>query len=119
MKNAVVAAIICFGLAACAQAPTSGNAAVDAKCAFAAAQAVPSAGFPLIENNRRAELQGLCERAGGPDGLLTPGVAVPTSSPAAVFANIVVLRAGTPEQAVAEICPPLAVFNAGRRTVIR
>jgi len=34
-------------------------------------------------------------------------------------ADIVVLDASTPEQAVAEICPPLAVFKAGRRTVTR
>ncbi len=34
-------------------------------------------------------------------------------------ADIVVLDAATPEQAVAEICPPLAVFKAGRRTVTR
>ncbi len=34
-------------------------------------------------------------------------------------ADIVVLDATTPEQAVAEICPPLAVFKAGRRTVTR
>jgi cytosine deaminase len=34
-------------------------------------------------------------------------------------ADIVVLDAATPEQAVAEICPPVAVFKAGRRTVTR
>ena len=34
-------------------------------------------------------------------------------------ADIVVLDAATPEQAVAEICPPLAVFKRGRRTVSR
>ena len=33
--------------------------------------------------------------------------------------DIVVLDARTPEQAVAEICPPLAVFKRGRRTVTR
>jgi len=32
-------------------------------------------------------------------------------------ADIVVVDARTPEQAVAEICPPLAVFKRGRRTV--
>jgi hypothetical protein len=84
MKNTLIAAIACVGLAACVEAPTSGNAVVDAKCAFAAAQAVPSAGFPIIEHNRRAELQGMCEKAGGAEGLLTPGVEVPTSSPAPV-----------------------------------
>jgi hypothetical protein len=84
MKNTLIATLACLGLAACAQTPTSGNAVLDAKCAFAAAQAVPSAGFPIIENNRRAQLQGLCEQAGGAEGLLTPGVEVPTSSPAPV-----------------------------------
>jgi cytosine deaminase len=34
-------------------------------------------------------------------------------------ADIVVLEATTPEQAVAEICHPLAVFKAGERTVTR
>lgn len=34
-------------------------------------------------------------------------------------ADIVVMDAGTPEQAVAEIRPPLAVFKRGRRTVTR
>jgi cytosine deaminase len=34
-------------------------------------------------------------------------------------ADIVVLDAATPEQAVAEICHPLAVFKAGKRTVTR
>lgn len=34
-------------------------------------------------------------------------------------ADIVVLDATTPEQAVAEICEPLAVFKRGRRTVTR
>jgi cytosine/creatinine deaminase len=34
-------------------------------------------------------------------------------------ADIVVLDASTPEQAVAEICEPLAVFKGGRRTVTR
>ena len=34
-------------------------------------------------------------------------------------ADIVVVDATTPEQAVAEICPPLAVFKRGRRTVTR
>lgn len=34
-------------------------------------------------------------------------------------ADIVVLDASTPEQAVAEMCPPLAVFKGGRRTVTR
>jgi len=34
-------------------------------------------------------------------------------------ADIVVLDATTPEQAVAEICDPLAVFKRGRRTVTR
>ena len=34
-------------------------------------------------------------------------------------ADIVVLDATTPEQAVAEICPPLVVFKAGKRTVTR
>jgi cytosine deaminase len=34
-------------------------------------------------------------------------------------ADIVVLDARTPEQAVAEICPPLVVFKDGRRTVTR
>ncbi len=34
-------------------------------------------------------------------------------------ADIVVVDAQTPEQAVAEICPPLAVFKRGRRTVTR
>jgi cytosine deaminase len=34
-------------------------------------------------------------------------------------ADVVVLDATTPEQAVAEICHPLAVFKAGRRTVTR
>jgi cytosine deaminase len=34
-------------------------------------------------------------------------------------ADIVVIDAATPEQAVAEIRPPLAVFKRGRRTVIR
>jgi cytosine/creatinine deaminase len=34
-------------------------------------------------------------------------------------ADIVVLDANTPEQAVAEICAPLAVFKGGRRTVTR
>jgi cytosine deaminase len=34
-------------------------------------------------------------------------------------ADIVVLDARTPEQAVAEICPPLVVFKGGRRTVTR
>lgn len=34
-------------------------------------------------------------------------------------ADIVVLDAVTPEQAVAEICPPVAVFRRGRRTVTR
>ena len=34
-------------------------------------------------------------------------------------ADIVVLDATTPEQAVAEIAPPLAVFKRGRRTVTR
>jgi cytosine deaminase len=34
-------------------------------------------------------------------------------------ADIVVLDARTPEQAVAELCPPLAVFKGGRRTVTR
>ena len=34
-------------------------------------------------------------------------------------ADIVVLDAATPEQAVAEICHPLAVFKRGRRTVTR
>ena len=34
-------------------------------------------------------------------------------------ADIVVLDAATPEQAVAEICPPLAVFKRGMRTVTR
>jgi cytosine/creatinine deaminase len=34
-------------------------------------------------------------------------------------ADIAVLDARTPEQAVAEICPPLVVFKAGRRTVTR
>ena len=34
-------------------------------------------------------------------------------------ADIAVLDAATPEQAVAEICPPLAVFKNGRRTVTR
>jgi cytosine deaminase len=34
-------------------------------------------------------------------------------------ADIVVLDARTPEQAVAEICLPLVVFKAGRRTVTR
>ncbi len=32
-------------------------------------------------------------------------------------ADIVVLDAATPEQAVAEICHPLAVFKRGKRTV--
>jgi cytosine deaminase len=31
----------------------------------------------------------------------------------------VVIDAVTPEQAVAEVCPPLAVFKRGRRTVTR
>ena len=34
-------------------------------------------------------------------------------------ADIVVIDAGSPEQAVAEICQPLAVFKRGRRTVKR
>jgi cytosine/creatinine deaminase len=34
-------------------------------------------------------------------------------------ADLVVIDAATPEQAVAEICPPLAVFKRGRRTVTR
>ena len=34
-------------------------------------------------------------------------------------ADIVVLDATTPEQAVAEICDPLAVFKRGVRTVTR
>jgi cytosine deaminase len=34
-------------------------------------------------------------------------------------ADIVVLDAMSPEQAVAEITPPLAVFKRGRRTVTR
>jgi cytosine deaminase len=34
-------------------------------------------------------------------------------------ADLVVIDAATPEQAVAEICPPLAVFKHGRRTVTR
>jgi cytosine deaminase len=34
-------------------------------------------------------------------------------------ADIVVIDAATPEQAIAEIRPPLAVFRRGRRTVIR
>src|SRR5208337_3086994 len=34
-------------------------------------------------------------------------------------ADIVVVDAVTPEQAVAEICPPVAVFKRGRRTVTR
>jgi cytosine deaminase len=34
-------------------------------------------------------------------------------------ADIVVIDAVTPEQAVAEIRPPLAVWKRGRRTVIR
>ena len=34
-------------------------------------------------------------------------------------ADMVVVDARTPEQAVAEICPPLAVFKRGRRTVTR
>jgi cytosine deaminase len=34
-------------------------------------------------------------------------------------ADIVVIDAATPEQAIAEIRPPLAVFKRGRRTVIR
>jgi cytosine deaminase len=34
-------------------------------------------------------------------------------------ADIVVLDATTPEQAVAEICHPLATFKRGRRTVTR
>ncbi|HUB11007.1 MAG TPA: amidohydrolase family protein [Acetobacteraceae bacterium] len=34
-------------------------------------------------------------------------------------ADLVVIDAKTPEQAVAEICPPLAAFKRGRRTVTR
>ena len=34
-------------------------------------------------------------------------------------ADLVVIDAATPEQAVAEIRPPLAVWKHGRRTVIR
>jgi cytosine deaminase len=34
-------------------------------------------------------------------------------------ADLVVVDATTPEQAVAEICHPLAVFKRGRRTVTR
>ena len=34
-------------------------------------------------------------------------------------ADIVVIDAATPEQAVAEIRPPLSVWKRGRRTVIR
>jgi len=34
-------------------------------------------------------------------------------------ADLVVIDAATPEQAVAEIRPPLAVWKRGRRTVIR
>ena len=34
-------------------------------------------------------------------------------------ADIVVMDAATPEQAVAEVRGPLAVFKAGRRTVTR
>ncbi|MBV9249884.1 MAG: amidohydrolase family protein [Acetobacteraceae bacterium] len=34
-------------------------------------------------------------------------------------ADLVVIDAQTPEQAVAEICPPLAAFKRGRRTVTR
>jgi cytosine deaminase len=34
-------------------------------------------------------------------------------------ADLVVVDATTPEQAVQEICPPLAVFKRGHRTVTR
>jgi cytosine deaminase len=34
-------------------------------------------------------------------------------------ADVVVLDASAPEQAVAEICQPLAVFKRGKRTVTR
>ena len=34
-------------------------------------------------------------------------------------ADIVVIDATTPEQAIAEICQPLAVYKRGRRTVVR
>jgi cytosine deaminase len=34
-------------------------------------------------------------------------------------ADLVVIDAATPEQAIAEIRPPLAVWKRGRRTVIR
>jgi cytosine deaminase len=34
-------------------------------------------------------------------------------------ADLVVVDAATPEQAVQEICPPLAVFKRGHRTVTR
>jgi cytosine deaminase len=34
-------------------------------------------------------------------------------------ADLVVIDASSPEQAVAEICQPLAVFKRGRRTVTR
>jgi cytosine deaminase len=34
-------------------------------------------------------------------------------------ADIVVIDAETPEQAIAEIRPPLAVYKRGRRTVVR
>lgn len=34
-------------------------------------------------------------------------------------ADLVVIDATTPEQAVAEVCPPLAVFKHGRQTVTR
>jgi cytosine deaminase len=35
------------------------------------------------------------------------------------LADLVVIDAATPEQAIAEIRPPLAVWKRGRRTVIR
>ena len=34
-------------------------------------------------------------------------------------ADIVVIDAASPEQAIAEIRPPLAVYKRGRRTVVR